>query len=186
MHEPPVLLLNAMAVAATAPLVSVLPCTRAHSPTFAEALVVFPVVVYVVFAVTVIVPVPVVLPVFVLSVIVEARTEVTWPLSRPPKARRAPEGAPLGALLGRWALLGRPLGAVPAGRRRAPNPAVQVPPLAGVIRTDVAVMAFGDDPDDDPDDEPDDAAAEVATTHEPGVTAASVVFFSSVKLVAEV
>jgi hypothetical protein len=175
---PFVLLLSAIEVAVTAPLLAFLPWAEAQSPTFAAVLVVLTVVVYVVFAVTVMVPLAV--------VIVDPLTAVTLPATTSPKPPNPPRWrVPVGAPLGRDPV-GAPLGRVPDGRRLpAPNP--HVPLDAATMRTVVAVIDF-DEPDaaDDADEPGPDVDADVATTQVPVLTAASVVFCSIVKRVDDV
>ena len=164
-HDPFTLPLSSMAVAATAPRESVLPCTTAHSPTFAAALVVALVAVYFVAAVTEITALPVVgdasaLRRSVVTLIVHPDTAVTLPATppKPPGAPRNPEGAPLGLRVGMF-----DGGAPVRSAREIPFPR-QLPLRAGVMRMFVAVTAV----------ELPELDADVANTQLPTLTAASV------------
>ncbi|WP_375490772.1 hypothetical protein [uncultured Jatrophihabitans sp.] len=184
----PVFVLRAIRVAATVPVLPVLPCATAHRPTFAAALVAAAVVVYFVDADVVIVSLVAVAepddgPRRVAdTTIVDAVIAVTLPNVNPPKpARPAPCGrAPLRAPDG--LPLGAPDGRAPDGRVPPPNPVVQEPAVAAVIATVVAgcdalaPAAVLDEP-----------AAFLATalTQLPTLTADRVVTLASVNFVVE-
>jgi hypothetical protein len=200
--------LIATRVAVTAPVDAVEPVAVAHSPTLRAELVAATVSVYVVVGVTVTVSVVVAAEPaaaelappagrsVALTVIVDPLTAVTVPSTMPPKPRppakpplgRAPLGrAPLGrSPLGRAPLERAPDGRVPPGPANPPpNPLRQLPPLGLLITTVVAVMLVGGALAVEAPVDPVDPVAEVdvASTHEPTVTAASVILSVAVNVV---
>ncbi|WP_375484805.1 hypothetical protein [uncultured Jatrophihabitans sp.] len=175
-----------MDVAVTAPLVAVLPCTTAQSPTFAAELVELTSVVYIVLELkvtvrkTVLAAAPAAARRDCCTVTVVPLTFVTLPKTNPPKAPRfprAPPGAPDGRLVDMPD--GAPLRRMPPVRGPPPlNPAEQVPFFVALTRTVEAAtgaVVEVDAPDPEAEAGVDPAAELVTETHEPTLTAAALV-----------